>query len=447
MNLSIGAIRCGGMRALAVMAALTAAVMCKGEVTKPCAGDFNTNFSDSTLRIDYAFGARIEEGKPECFVLLDGMSRQASWAGRRNKLTALPLMGDGLITVKDAETGCPMYRTSFSSLFQEWLTTDEAKTTSRSFENTFLVPMPRRKAVVEITLNDDSHIPLASMSHTVDPSDILIADRSRRTPQPHRWLHRGGDPEKAIDVAILAEGYTEAEMDSFYRHAADAVVEMLSYDPYKNHADDFNFVAVAAPSAESGVSTPRFNDWRDTAVGSNFSTFYSPRYLTTGNLKKVHDLLTNIPYEHIIILANTDEYGGGGIYNSYTLTAARNKMFRPVVVHEFGHSFGGLGDEYFYDNDILVGSYPLDVEPWKPNLTTLVDFDSKWAKMMEPGTPVPTSPDDAEKYPVGLYEGGGYVSKGVYRPADQCRMRNNTYPTFCPVCVAALDRLIRFYTE
>lgn len=419
----------------------------RAENVHPCSADFNTNFRDSTLRLDYIFGARVDDGKPECLVLLNGMSRHPSWAGRRDRLTDLPILGDGQITVKDAETGCPIYRTSFSSLFQEWLTTDESKTTSRSFENTFLVPMPRRKAIVEVSLTDYRLKPITTMSHLVDPDDILIADMARRVPRPHKYIHRGGNPDKAIDVAILAEGYTVAEMDSFYRHASDAVAEILSYEPFKNHKEDFNFVAVAAPSAESGVSTPRLNDWRGTAVGSNFSTFYSDRYLTTDHLKTVHDLLTNIPYEHIIILANTDEYGGGGIYNSYTLTAARHNMFRPVVVHEFGHSFGGLGDEYFYDNDIFVGTYPLDVEPWNPNLTTLVDFDTKWASMVPIGTPTPTDPADAEKYPVGLYEGGGYVSKGVYRPADQCRMRNNTYPTFCPVCVAALDKLIRFYTE
>ena len=162
-------------------------------------------------------------------------------------------------------------------------------------------------------------------------------------------------------------------------------------------------------------------------MGSNFSTFYSDRYLTTGNVKAVHDLLTGIPYEHIIILANTDEYGGGGIYNSYTLTTARHENFKPVVVHEFGHSFGGLADEYFYDNDdISTSDYHAGIEPWEPNITTLADFGKKWEDMLKAGTPVPTPSADAQLYPTGVYEGGGYVSKGVYRPADECRMRDNT---------------------
>ena len=119
------------------------------------------------------------------------------------------------------------------------------------------------------------------------------------------------------------------------------------------------------------------------------------------------------------------------------------------MVHEFGHSFGGLADEYFYD-DQYTPMYPADTEPWEPNLTTLKDFDSKWKDMLPPGTPVPTPPatDPAEACTrVGVYEGGGYSSKGVYRPATECRMKVNEAPAFCPVCQRALERLIRFYTE
>ena len=411
--------------------------------------EFTKNFSDTTLRLDYIFGGIVNgDGKAECYVMVDGLSRQPGWAGRRHRMSELPLAGNGQITMTDAATGDTIYRTSFSTLFQEWLTTDEAKSTPRAFENTFLAPMPRHMADVRVDLLDSRHRPVASIVHRVNPDDILIKDTEGITPVPHRYLHKGGDPKDAIDVAILAEGYTETEMDSFYRHAQNAVDAILSYVPFKEHAGDFNFVAVASPSAESGVGVPRLNQWRDTAMGSNFSTFYSDRYLTTGNVKAVHDLLTGIPYEHIIILANTDEYGGGGIYNSYTLTTARHENFKPVVVHEFGHSFGGLADEYFYDNDdISTSDYHAGIEPWEPNITTLADFGKKWEDMLKAGTPVPTPSADAQLYPTGVYEGGGYVSKGVYRPADECRMRNNTYPTFCPVCERAIDRLIRFYTD
>ncbi len=413
------------------------------------AQEFGKHFADSTLRLDYIFGGMADKnGNIDCSILFDGATRTPGWAGRRHNLDKLPLRGNGQLALRDIVTGDTIYATSFSTLFQEWFGTDESMKTPRPFECSFLVPMPHDRTIVDIMLYDSHDKPMGNMWHIIDPSDILIADRSKAAANPHRYIHRGGDSAKAIDVAILAEGYTEAEADKFYADAQTAVDAILSHEPFKSRAEDFNFVAVAAPSAESGVSVPRLGEWKSTAVGSNFSTFYSDRYLTTGNVKDIHDCLVNIPYEHIIILANTNEYGGGGIYNFYTLTTAGHANFRPVVVHEFGHSFGGLGDEYFYDNDdIDVATYNSDVEPWEQNLTTMADFASKWQDMLKPGTPVPTPSADAVKYPVGVYEGGGYQSKGVYRPADDCRMRTNTAPAFCPVCVRAIDRLIDFYVK
>ena len=170
-------------------------------------------------------------------------------------------------------------------------------------------------------------------------------------------------------------------------------------------------------------------------------------YLTTLQLKTLHNALAGIPYEHIIILANTATYGGGGIYNSYLLTTTHNKEFLPVVVHEFGHSFAGLADEYFYD-DQYVEMYPTDVEPWERNITTLVNFDEKWKSMVPRGTHIPTRPDGKDVYEkIGVYEGGGYQSKGVYRACQECRMKINAAPVFCPVCRKALTDLIQFYTR
>lgn len=428
------------------MTRLLSMIIACAVVTGAVAQKFDDTFSEATLRLDYIFGGNVTGGSAQCTILLDGMSELPGWAGRTHRLTELPLEGNGQVTVL-SERGDTLYRTSFSSLFHEWLATEEAAVTPRAFSNTLLVPMPKEPVTVEVTLSDSHRLPLGRMSHRVDPSDILIARKGTSHVTPHRYIHRGGDPESAIDVAIVAEGYTVEEMDSFYRHAEIAVESILNHEPFKEKADRFNFVAVASPSLDSGVSIPRTGEWRSTVAGSHFSTFYSDRYLTTRDLRAVHDVLAGIPYEHIIILANTDEYGGGGIYNSYTLTTARHKDFRPVVVHEFGHSFGGLGDEYFYEGDALDETYAVDVEPWEPNLTTLKDFDSKWKGLLAPGTPVPTPAPDAGKWAVGVFEGGGYRFKGIYRPADECRMRNNTYPTFCPACRAALKSLIEFYTE
>ena len=252
-----------------------------------------------------------------------------------------------------------------------------------------------------------------------------------------------------IDVAIMAEGYTADESDLFYKDAAVACEALFAHEPFKKLKDRFNIVAVFSESKDSGVSIPRKDEWKKTAVSSHFDTFYSDRYLTTRSVKAIHNWLAGIPYEHIIILANTDTYGGGGIYNSYTLTTAHHSMFRPVVVHEFGHSFGGLADEYAYD-EAPSPLYPYDIEPWEPNITTLVHFEDKWKDMLEQGTPVPTKPQADEKLiytKVGVYEGAGYTKKGIYRPTTECRMRINEAPVFCPVCQRSLERTIRFYTE
>jgi hypothetical protein len=298
------------------------------------------------------------------------------------------------------------------------------------------------------------------MKHVVRPDDILIHRKGTDHVTPHKYLLQSGDTDKCIDIAILAEGYTAQEMETFYKDAVIACESLLSHEPFHSMKNRFNIVAVvcltfysdhhsidASPSEDSGVSVPRLDEWKRTAFSSHFSTFYSDRYLTTSRVKSIHDALAGIPYEHIIILANTEEYGGGGIYNSYTLTAAHHPMFRPVVVHEFGHSFGGLADEYFYDNDVMTDTYPLDVEPWEQNISTRINFASKWEDMLVKGTPIPTPVSESEKYPVGVYEGAGYSAKGIYRPADNCRMRTNQHPTFCPVCQRAIQRIIDFYTE
>lgn len=394
------------------------------------AQNFDDYFTGKTLRVDYTFSGDAS-GQ---YISVDELSELPSWAGRKHRLSELPLRGNGQIEVRDPESGECIYRTSFSSLFQEWLSTDEAKETCKSFENTFLLPFPLRPVEVEITLNDTRQEVMAKMKHTVRPDDILIHKRGSTDVTPHKYILKSGKAEKCIDVAILAEGYTADEMGIFRQDARIACESLFAHEPFKSMKKRFNIIAVESPSGESGVSIPGQGSWKQTAFGSHFNTFYSDRYLTTSRVKSIHNALAGIPYEHIIILANTEQYGGGGIYNSYTLTTAHHPMFRPVVVHEFGHSFGGLADEYFYEQDIMSDTYPADVEPWEQNITTLVDFDSKWKDMVG-------------KNAVDVFEGGGYSSKGVYRPVDNCRMRTNEHPEFCPVCQRAIKRIINFYTE
>lgn len=418
-------------------------LLCLIAVASTRAQVFADHFADKTLRVDYIFNGNAS-GQAIC---LDGLSALPTWAGRKHHLAELPLQGNGQIVMRNAASGKTIYTTSFSSLFQEWLETDEARNVTKGFENTFLLPYPLQPVEIETTLLDPRRNVRASMKHIVHPNDVLIEQKGNSHITPHKYLLHNDSPEKCIDVAILAEGYTLQEIQTFYEDADIACKSIFDHEPFKSMKKRFNVVAVASPSTDSGVSVPRLNEWKHTAFGSHFSTFYSDRYLTTSRVKAIHDALAGIPYEHIIILANTEEYGGGGIYNSYTLTTAHHPMFRPVVVHEFGHSFGGLADEYFYDNDVMTDTYPLDIEPWEQNISTQVDFAAKWKDMLSENTPVPTPAEVSENYPTGVYEGGGYSAKGIFRPAENCRMRTNEYPAFCPVCQRALRRIIEFYTE
>lgn len=409
------------------------------------AQQFDKYFEDNTLRLDYTFSG--DSAHQEIF--LDELNKTPGWAGRQVRLNQLPLLGNGQIYVHDAKTDSVIYETSFSTLFQEWQTTQEAARTRKSFENVFQIPFPKVPVKITVQLQNVHHKILASFTHTVDPKDILIRKQgfNKLLVTPHKYLWQGGDPKDCIDIAIMAEGYTKAEMPTFYKDAQIAIEQILKHEPFKTFKNRLNFVAVASPSADSGVSRPKAGKWISTAVNSHFDTFYSDRYLTTLHLKNVNNLLSGIPYEHIIILANTAEYGGGGIYNSYTLTTAHHPLFKPVVVHEFGHSFGGLADEYFYD-DQYTTMYPSDTEPWEQNITTLHDFSSKWKDMLPENTKIPTPADGKNVYTkIGVYEGGGYQSKGVYRAFQECRMKINEAPAFCPVCQRALTRLIKFYTD
>ena len=409
------------------------------------AQSFTDFFENKTLRTDYIFTGDAQKQE----VYLDELSSLPHWAGRRHNLSELPLAGNGEITMTDKASGQVIYRTSFSSLFQEWVSEEEATRVKKGFENSFLLPFPKQAALVTVTLKNVHHKPVATLTHEVRPDDILIHERGLQRITPHRYMHQSGSMEDCIDVAILAEGYTAEEMDLFYKDAQATCEALFGHEPFKKLKNKFNIVAVASPSEDSGVSIPRKDEWKSTAVSSHFDTFYSDRYLTTSRVKSIHNWLAGIPYEHIIILANTDTYGGGGIYNSYTLTTAHHPSFKPVVVHEFGHSFGGLADEYFY-SDAPSPQYPYTIEPWEQNISTLVDFESKWKDMVPAGTPVPTpkkTSADEIFTAVGVYEGAGYTSKGIYRPVTECRMKINEAPAFCPVCQRALERLILFYTE
>lgn len=451
------------------------------------AQQFDNYFVDRTLRLDYVFAGNNREQH----IYLEQMASTSRWAGRKSRLAEVPLRGNGQITVKDHATGQVLFVHTFSTLFQEWQAIEEATKVNKAFAASYNVPMPKQPVDVTVSLTDFHGKVVGSMTHTVDPTDILIRQLGDNG-IPYHYIWKGktlpasekaadqpgqrnytptqgpldGEPDitECIDLAIVAEGYTRGEMGKFYSDCQRVVDALFAHEPFTSLKNRFNVVAVAAESLTSGPSVPHLGRWSATPVGTHYDTFYSDRYLMTQDIHRLYDVLSGVPFEHIIVLVNSDTYGGGGIYNQITVTTSDHPTFSQVLVHEFGHAYAGLGDEYFYD-DGYETMYPADTEPWEPNLTTLVDFQSKWADMLPKGTPVPTPADpkvpnyrkitndkeqrllDAATQRVGVFEGGGYQSKGVYRPAQECRMKVNEVSAFCPVCSRAIVRITDFYTS
>ena len=409
------------------------------------AQEFNEHFTDQTLRIDYIFSGNIDHQE----ISVDELNIIPGWYGKKQRLSEVPIEGNGQIIVRSHRTQEIIYRNSFSTLFQEWLSYDEAKTIRKAFQNIFLVPMPKDTADVTVVLKNNRREIMTEFTHMVVPDDILIRRIGYQDVTPHETIQEAENSEHCIHIAYIAEGYTEAEMPIFLNDVKIANDALFDHEPFKSMKKRFHVTAVKAISAESGTSEPSQGIWKNTALHSHFDTFYSNRYLTTLHLKDLHNLLAGIPYEHIIVLVNTEQYGGGGILNSYNLSMTHHYLFKEVVVHEFGHSFGGLGDEYAYDFE-QIPMYPTDIEPWEPNLTTLKDFNGKWEHLIKKGTPIPTplskDPNTIVKR-VGLFEGAGYNLKGVYRACQDCRMRSNNVKDFCPACQLGLTRLIDFYTR
>ena len=414
---------------------------------------FEQFFRDSTLRVDYIFAGDNRSQQ----IYYHEATQFPGWAGRKHRLSEKFLNGNGQIMVKDVHSGQVIYVNTFSALFLEWQTEEEATKVKKAFENSLLIPFPKREVEVTVTLTDTHQKVSAQLTHKISPDDILIK-KVNAPLYPYHYLLKSGDKSDCVDIAIISEGYSEDEMDKFHADCERTIDALFSHEPFLQLKPKFNVIAVDCPSKASGPSIPRKNIWNNLPSGTHYDTFYSDRYLMTSKMWQVYDILNNIPFEQIIILVNTDLYGGGGIFNQINVFPADHPTFKPLLVHEFGHGYAGLGDEYFYD-DGFETRYPSDCEPWEPNLTTLFDFDSKWKDMLEDETPIPTEELNVKHIPyfqrmqlktltqkVGVYEGGGYQSKGVYRPAQECRMKVLEVEDFCPVCSRAIKNITEFYT-
>lgn len=400
------------------------------------AQDFDQLFDQGVMRIDLVFSGTAEETS----YALSSVKKEEFYSGPTDRLIDPFDYGDHKFVVKDQASGKVIFSHSYCTLFREWQTTVESQSIRRAYPHVLRFPWPLAPVLVEIHDRNNKGVFQMTWSGSFDPESIYCDPGN-----PYHFetvdLEINGSTEEKVDILFLAEGYTLEEMDKFIEDARRSAGYIFSEEPFLSNRQHFNVRAVLSASQDSGTDIPGDRIWKNTVVNSSFYTFGIERYMTTMDYKSVCDVAACAPYDQIYILVNTDKYGGGGIYNHYSISAADNVQSRAVVIHEFGHAFGGLADEYFNSAVAYNDYFPLDVEPWNPNLTTLVDFESKWKHRLKEGTPVPTPADEVHGEVVGVYEGGGYVARGVFRPMIDCRMHTNN-AAFCPVCSEALMKMI-----
>ncbi len=401
--------------------------------------DFDTYFEHKTLRVDYLLGGNAKEQT----VFLQNLKKEAHWGGSTKNLVDTFNYGNFRYKLIDKTSGTLIYSRGFGSLFQEWQATPEAKTLNRSYYQVNVMPFPKNKAQFIIDYRNRDGVFIKLFEYEIDPTNYFIIDETAIKVR-HSKIIGNGDSDSSIDVAFIAEGYTKEEMGKFRADVERVAGYVLNVEPFKAYADRFNIYALESISEESGPDIPGKHIYKNTVLNSNFYTFDSERYLTTSDLKSMYDIAANVPYDQIFVLINTEKYGGAGIYNYYTSCASDHKLSREVASHEFGHGFVGLADEYYTSGVSVEDFYNLKVEPWEPNITTLIDFDSKWKSMIEGGIPSPTPRTEEYEAKVGLFEGGGYMSKGIYSPVQDCKMKSNNKDEFCPVCQEACERMIKF---
>lgn len=403
---------------------------------------FEKYFISKVLRFDFILAGNSQKTA----VYPVEMKEEPFWAGSNTNLTDPFNFGNFRYELFDEVGNTLIYSRGFGTLYQEWQTTNEAKVMDRSFYEVATMPFPKNKVKFVLSMRERDGSFLKLYETIIDPSDIFIRRESPVKVGITR-IYGGGDPDKSVDLAFIAEGYKAEEMKKFREDVKKMADILFAEPPFTDYKDKFNIWAVEAMSQESGTDIPGENIYVNTALNSSFYTFNIERYLTTMDIKTVNNYAAAVPHDNIIVLMNSTKYGGGGVYNYYSGTTTGHERSAKVFIHEFGHGFVGLGDEYYTSSVAYNEFYPLDVEPWEPNLTTMVDFESKWKKMIGRKTPVPTPAEEKYRNVTGVFEGGGYSAKGIFRPEMECRMMSNTPKGFCSVCTKAIKEMIELYIK
>ncbi len=439
----------------------------------------------ASMRVDFFHSGNHAE---EMFSLDQVVIEPLPWTGNMAQPLDQTLRGKYLFEiVSDGETA---WSRSFSSIYGEWETTAEAKTINRSLHES--VRFPAQAGVFELVLKkrdaDNQFEEIWRIE--LDPGDILVHRETARYADRVVAIHEGGDPATTVDLLLLGDGYTAEEHDAFVAKAKEMADVLFATSPFKERKDDFNIWALAPPAAESGISRPSTGIYRDSPIGATYDAFRSERYVLTFDNKAMRRVASSAPYDFIEILTNTETYGGGGIYGLFSTAAANSEWAPYLFVHEFGHHFAGLADEYYTSS--VAYEVPSSVtEPYEPNVTALLDPDNlKWKHLVKQGTPLPTSWPKAEyekhsiavqqrrgemraanvgeeemnalfRYTkqyaeelfeksgqagvVGAFEGGNYQAEGFYRSEQNCLMFTRS-ETFCAVCAEAIEKVIDEYT-
>lgn len=455
-----------------------------------------------TMRLDYYHTGNSSK---EFFSVDRVVIEPLPWPGNPDKLIDDTNLGKYLFEVRDSSTKQTLFSRGFASIFGEWETTDEAKAIFRTFQESLRFPLPTAPVEVILKKRDKENAFKEIWSTAVDPADKFVDLSKRVAPAPLIKIQKSGEPETKVDFLILGDGYTAAEAKKFEADARRLTAVLFATSPFKERRQDFNVWALCPPAIESGISRPSTGIYRDSPLGATYDAFDSERYVLSFDNRAIRETAEFAPYEFIEILANNRTYGGGGIFNLYSTVAADNAFANYVFVHEFGHHFAGLADEY-YTSSVAYAPATERVEPWESNATALLKGNAsssansaatsarsslKWADLVASDTPIPTpwnkeefetysldiqkrraqlrkekSPESEmealfeeelkheqamfarEKYfgKVGAFEGAIYEARGYYRPEVDCIMFSRT-DHFCAVCRRAIARVIDLYAS
>jgi len=467
-------------------------------------GKFDRYFIDKTMRIDYFHIGDAEEE----MATLDQVCEQGVWAGSLQNIVDPFDNGRYYAKIYDLSTGDLIFSKGFDSYFGEYKTTRKALDgEKRTYHETVLIPYPKNKIEFALEVRDKKNELHPFFSQEIDPTGVSIRKDPLAKGVKIYEMRNNGNPHSKVDVAIIAEGYTLQEEAKLKKDLERFTEVFFSHEPYKSYANRFNIYGVFKPSEESGCDEPRMGLFKNTALGATFNSLGSERYLLTEDNRTLRDVAAHIPYDALYVMVNHKRYGGGGIYNLYCTFTADNQWFKYLFLHEFGHSFAGLADEYYTSSVAYNDFYPRGIEPREPNITALLDPDNlKWKEYMSPGVDIPTlwekdafdtmdlayqkirtelndkiaemkrthaSPDEiadtereseqlskdhADKVnaylakssyveKIGAFEGAGYSALGLYRPMLDCLMFTKGDKPFCKVCEMAVIRVIEFYSD